>query len=345
MKFFKIAAIVTFAALVIAGCSTNGNQPQANENQNNVGLQEQQKELVTLVAQSSSCEKPPMMVEWAGKKYSLKDKNTSAEPVMKYGYVSCEEGQFKIGDGGPGTLVVYSHGDPRTNHDLIFAGKWGLALYTMSAEDLGNHNIIELSFQPKEIVEPHPKAPGEDWTVTKEQSIRDTVIIVYQDASGSDQALAKHAGSYYMLSGVYNAETIRIQPLEGEFGGIDLIGGVGTDQTAWDVLGLEKEGKLVMFSTIGRPEFADLDGNGTKELVASFEGAHLNFPNLEIVRVNNGRMESAEVINANEGGEDQQYARLLNENGSYLIEIGKVREEGSGRQYKYDDGRLIEIVD
>lgn len=117
MKFFKIAAIVPFAILVIAGCSTNGNQPQANENQTNVGLQEQQIELESsLVAQSSSCEKPPMIVEWAGKKYSLTDKNTSVEPVMKFGYVSCEEGQFKIGDGGPGTLVVYSHGDPRTNH-------------------------------------------------------------------------------------------------------------------------------------------------------------------------------------------------------------------------------------
>jgi hypothetical protein len=344
MKFFKITAIVPFAALVIAGCSANGNQPQANENQTNVGRQEQKNELETLVAQSPSCEKPPMMVEWAGKKYSLKNKNTSAEPAMKFGYVSCEEGQFKIGDGGPGTLVVYSHGDPRTNHDLIFAGKWGLALYSMSV-DLGNHNIIKLSFQPKEIIVPHPKAPGKNWTITKEQSIRDTVIIVYQDASGSEHALAKHAGSYYMLSGVYNAETVRIQPLEGEFGCFDLIGGVGSDQTAWDVLGLDKEGKLVMFSTIGRPEFADLDGNGTKELAASFEGAHLNFPNLELVRVNNGPMESAQVINANEGGKDQLYARLLNENGSYLIEIGKVREERSGRQYKYEDERLIEIAD
>jgi hypothetical protein len=26
---------------------------------------------------------------------------------MKFGHVSCEEGQFKVGDGGPGTLVVY----------------------------------------------------------------------------------------------------------------------------------------------------------------------------------------------------------------------------------------------
>lgn len=132
MKFIKIAALVPFTALLVAGCST-GNQPQAKEIQANAGLQKQQNELETFVGQSFSCEKPPMTVEWAGKKYSLKAENTLAEPGMKFGYVTCEEGQFKIGDDdGPATIYVYSHGNPRTNHDLIFRGKWGFALYTMS---------------------------------------------------------------------------------------------------------------------------------------------------------------------------------------------------------------------
>jgi hypothetical protein len=134
MKFIKIAALVPFIALLVAGCSTE-NQPQANEILVNAGLQKQQNELRTFVGQSSSCEKPPMTVEWAGKKYSLKEENTLAEPAMKFGYVTCEKGQFKIGDDDvPATIYVYSHGDPRTNHDLIFGGKWGLALYTMSEE-------------------------------------------------------------------------------------------------------------------------------------------------------------------------------------------------------------------
>jgi hypothetical protein len=64
------------AALLIAGCSTNENQSlasiqQANESQTTVGLQEQQKELETLVA----CERPPITVEWARENYNLKEKN------------------------------------------------------------------------------------------------------------------------------------------------------------------------------------------------------------------------------------------------------------------------------
>jgi hypothetical protein len=136
MKFIKIAAIVPFIALLVAGCSSIGNQSQANETQTNAGLQEQQDVMGTgtHVAQSSSCEKPPMTMEWFGKTYSLKENTTPAEPGLKFGYVSCDGGQFKIGDEDGSGGYVYSHGDPRTNNDLIFGGKWGLALYTMSEE-------------------------------------------------------------------------------------------------------------------------------------------------------------------------------------------------------------------
>jgi hypothetical protein len=205
-------------------------------------------------------------------------------------------------------------------------------------------DVIELSFELIETSEPQPGTPGEDWIVTKEQTIGDTAIILYKDGSGSafDTAYARYAGNSYMLSSVYNPETVRIQPLECEFGGIQLIGGVGSDQTAWDILGVNKEGKFVMFTMIGRPELADLDGDGTQQLVAAFEGAHLDFPNVEIVRVKDGHLESAKVINGPGGMDDPQYAHLLNDNGSYLIEIGKVREDGLGRQYRYGNGRLVQ---
>ncbi|MCC3372195.1 MULTISPECIES: hypothetical protein [Paenibacillaceae] len=127
----KIKITALAAALVIAGCSTHGNERQTNDNQTDEG---QQNEMGSIVAKSPSCEIPPQTIEWAGKKYGLKEKNTSAEPVMKLGYVSCEGGKFKKDGDNSGTLVVYNHGDPRTNHDLIFAGKWGLTLYTMSQQ-------------------------------------------------------------------------------------------------------------------------------------------------------------------------------------------------------------------
>ncbi|MDI4647479.1 hypothetical protein [Cohnella hashimotonis] len=205
-------------------------------------------------------------------------------------------------------------------------------------------DVKELSFELKETSEPQPGTPGEDWTVTKEQTLGDTAIVLYQDGSGSafDNAFAKYAGNSYKLNSVYNSETVRIQPLKGEFGGIQLIGGVGSDQTAWDILGVNKQGKFVMFTIIGQPQFADLDGDGTQELIATFKGAHLNFPDVEVLRVKDGHMESAKVINGPGGMEVPQHAHLLNDNGSYLIEIGKVREDGSGRQYRYDKGRLVQ---
>lgn len=123
-----------------------------------------------------------------------------------------------------------------------------------------------------------------------------------------------------MLNGFQTAENLRTQPLDGKFGGIVLIGGVGSDQTEWDVLGLNEDGKLVVFPMIGRPQITDLDGDGEKELVASFEGAHLNFPDVEIARVKDGNLESARVIGATGNAEDPQYTRL-SEDGN-LIEIG-----------------------
>ncbi|AZN39917.1 hypothetical protein [Paenibacillus albus] len=151
MKLDQFATLFIVVVLLIAGCSAKENQSltsiqQSNEGPTTVEVQAQQHELQTLVAGTSSCEKPPITMEWAGKKYILKDENSSAEPGMKFGYVSCEKGQFKLGDGGPGTLMVDSNGDPRTNHDLIFVGKWGYALYTLKqslkVEDVASLQVV-----------------------------------------------------------------------------------------------------------------------------------------------------------------------------------------------------------
>lgn len=205
-------------------------------------------------------------------------------------------------------------------------------------------DVLQLSFKHTAVNELFPKKMNEDWTMTKEIKIGDTAIILYEDKSGDDYTLAKHVGKYYDLGGVYNIENIKTQTLGGEFGDIELIGGIGTDFTYWDVLGLDKQsGNLVSFQTIGRPEMMDLDGDGSEEMIASFEGAHLNFPNIEIVRINNGQMESAEMIDQSGNEEDPKFARLSKESVVVVIEIGKVREDGSEHQYKYENGQLVEI--
>ncbi|MCS7464054.1 hypothetical protein N0M98_28490 [Paenibacillus doosanensis] len=65
---------------------------------------------------------------------------------MKFGYVKCDNGDyFEAADDGPGSLIVYSNGDPRTNHDLILMGQWGQALYSAT-------NNTEESTEPLLIV-------------------------------------------------------------------------------------------------------------------------------------------------------------------------------------------------
>jgi hypothetical protein len=84
----------------------------------------------TAVGESASCEHPPKVLSWNGENYQIQGPDTPFEPGMKFGYVKCEKGKFSIGDDVPGTVVVFSNGDPRTNNDLIFAGQWGLVLYS-----------------------------------------------------------------------------------------------------------------------------------------------------------------------------------------------------------------------
>gem|GEM_PF-6319268 len=205
--------------------------------------------------------------------------------------------------------------------------------------------IMHLSFKPKSIVPLQPQAPDDDWSIAHEQRIGNAAILVYQDESGNSWTFARYEAKTYMLGGAYPAETMKIQPLESEFGGIKLIGGVGSDLTAWDILGLDKEGKFITFQAIGRPEIMDLDGNGTTEIVASFEGAHLHFPNVEIFKVTHGQLESAEVTDPSSFpiGEDLPYARFFKDNSTSLIMIGKAHKEGAERLYRYEDGHLLEV--
>jgi hypothetical protein len=228
---------------------------------------------------------------------------------------------------------------------LLFAASLALAGCSSgseaSSEDSREQGAIELVFNNKTVVEPKKETLGEGWTVKKEDKLGESEVIIYEDTSGVDLVVMKREGEHYLLSGIHTEENLETQPLDGEFIGIDLIGGVGSEQTEWNILGLNKEGNLVVFSMIGRPQITDLDADGEKELIASFEGAHLHFPDVEIARVKNGSLESARVIGSSDNADDPQYARLLSDGN--LIQIGKVREERSGRQYEYDGGRLIPI--
>lgn len=79
---------------------------------------------------SKACKQPPDVVEWVGKTYQLKAENTSIEPGMKYGWLTCANGEFELSfdDSKPATITVYS-AEPHPNSEIIMIGDWGRVLY------------------------------------------------------------------------------------------------------------------------------------------------------------------------------------------------------------------------
>jgi hypothetical protein len=168
-----------------------------------------------------------------------------------------------------------------------------------------------------------------------------------EDAESEVQALFHYEGKLYDYElGIipYRLSEVEANKVNGSFDDKVVLAGIGTTLTHWNVIMLDKKTqKLLSFRTVGRPEMIDLDFDGHKELVASFEGAHLNFPNVVIFRYKNGEMESAQVIES-KNSEDPEYARLVKQGSDYVIEIGKVREEIPPQRYKYESGRLVKIL-
>jgi hypothetical protein len=209
----------------------------------------------------------------------------------------------------------------------------------------------QLAFSPVPLQNMAEGEPKTEWK--KEQSIpmgevdgESVLIHLYTDDIGNSTfGFLEHRGKQYVLSDVAGSiDDVKVETINQPFNGIlQVLMGIGTSYTTWEVVAYDAtQGAWTSFETIGRPQIIDLDGDGMQELVANFEGAHLNFPNVEIVRVNNGRMDSARVIDTSGSAEDPQYARLFHDNGRYLIEIGNVREDVPGRKYRYEDGSLVE---
>ncbi|MEC0270457.1 hypothetical protein [Paenibacillus anseongense] len=60
----------------------------------------------------------------------MKAENTSIEPGMKYGWLTCANGEFELSfdDSKPATITVYS-AEPHPNSEIIMIGDWGRVLY------------------------------------------------------------------------------------------------------------------------------------------------------------------------------------------------------------------------
>ncbi|MFC5402982.1 hypothetical protein [Cohnella soli] len=128
MKWLGSLLVIGFLLSLSVGCSLKINSSSLEQSTEPVNNQNSKLELI---GKSDSCEAPPEKLNWLGKMYQKTDENTSAEPGMKFGFVMCDKGEyFEATDDGPGSLIVYSNGDPRMNDDLILIGKWGRALFS-----------------------------------------------------------------------------------------------------------------------------------------------------------------------------------------------------------------------
>lgn len=88
-----------------------------------------------MVAYSNSCQLLPKTLNFPNATYHLKEENTTLEPGMKIAYLKCENGKFRLGDDGPGVIIVYSNGNPKLSRDVIVFGNWGRALYSFENKD------------------------------------------------------------------------------------------------------------------------------------------------------------------------------------------------------------------
>ncbi|MHA6482093.1 hypothetical protein ACX1C1_09370 [Paenibacillus sp. strain BS8-2] len=98
------------------------------------------------------------------------------------------------------------------------------------------------------------------------------------------QALFQYEGKLYDYEQIIPCQLSEVEArkVDGSFNDIVVLAGIGTAFTYWNIIALDKiSNKLLSFQTIGQPEMIDLDSDGHEELVAAFEGAHINFPNMK----------------------------------------------------------------
>lgn len=101
--------------------------------------------------------------------------------------------------------------------------------------------------------------------------------------------------------------------------------------------------KIVSIDLWGEPSFIDLDTDGNDEFIVEFQGLHLSWPDLSIIRTTkNGQLEiSTSVFNSIQKNQGD-FAILINENVPPIIRFSNVQSETEPfYNYTYNDGILV----
>ncbi|QYR21978.1 copper amine oxidase N-terminal domain-containing protein [Paenibacillus sp. sptzw28] len=128
----KMAMIITLCFCVI-GMSACGKAAVEGQNVASHMVQASEVAETTQVTEkTSSCETPPKFLVWSKKTYYLKETHSTAEPMVHYGYMKCENGSYTQTISDTAEFNVYSAGP---SSDLLYYGEWGgkrgYALYSL----------------------------------------------------------------------------------------------------------------------------------------------------------------------------------------------------------------------
>lgn len=207
-----------------------------------------------------------------------------------------------------------------------------------SGEDPANKDTIALTFQPVAIEKLNQNQPKKEWTLAKTITFssvnnKPVMLNLYTHSSdrGSVFAMLDANGDLYELGEVGNSfslDEVKVVPVSYTFEEqLQVLGGVGTSFTRWLWVAYDFTNKsLVSFGQIGSPQLADLDGNGKEELVASFDGVHLQYPDVSLMEWRDGHLQSVNVA-GQIGITSQPYSRLSKQGSYTLIGAGSLSEE------------------
>ncbi|MFF2091368.1 hypothetical protein [Paenibacillus sp. NPDC058174] len=231
---------------------------------------------------------------------------------------------------------------------------------------------ISLSFTPLQLEELQQGVPDKKWTLKRTISFgqinkREAELSIYEELGESDIISRSYYGvllvnkTSYLIRDVSaslaadNAETDCTQTclfqrmLPGQtryelIGGIELLAN-GPGRALYLVYDHEKH-QLTSFESWGMPDFIDLDGDGADEFIIEFQGLHLSWPDLSILRVNNGVIELSpsvvDPVRCNQG----DYAVIIRDQQSPpLIRLSNIQYEDKVMDdYLYSKGNLIKII-
>ena len=104
----------------------------------------------------------------------------------------------------------------------------------------------------------------------------------------------------------------------------------------------ETNGKIFYFDLWGEPIFIDLDADGNDEFIIQFQGLHLSWPDISIIRLNGGELEiSTSVFNTIQKNEGD-FAILINDKNPPMIGILNAESENEAiYNYTYHQGVLV----